>query len=288
MEGLQSTQDCRDAAETARAQDRHRVDQMTDQERKELLLKFLATQRTPQASPQGMPAQEASGHREMAGSIQGPERRIVLVGKTGNGKSATGNTILGAEIFQYGMSSKSVTETCQKEETWSNGRKIVVVDTPGFFDTEVPAKETAAEVKKCVSMCVPGPHVILQVMRPGRFSQEEKDVAELISGIFSLNAKNYMITLFTRKDDLEGQSLEEFLSKGDAALRAQLAQCGNHYLAFNNKAKGKEREEQMAELMTMIDELVEKNKGVNYYTEAMMKKDEEQYKGKNSPWCSLL
>ncbi|XP_015685978.2 GTPase IMAP family member 7-like, partial [Protobothrops mucrosquamatus] len=176
------------------------------------------------------------------------------------------------------MSSKSVTETCQKEETWSNGRKIVVVDTPGFFDTEIPARETAAEVKKCVSMCVPGPHVILQVMRPGRFSKEEKDVAKLISEIFSLNAKNYIITLFTRKDDLEGQSLEEFLSKGDASLREQLAKCGNRYLAFNNKAIGDEREEQMAELMTMIDELVQKNKGANYYTEAMMKKDEEQYK----------
>ncbi|KAM3834494.1 lipase member M-like [Vipera latastei] len=35
---------------------------MTEQEREELLLKFLATQRTPQASPRGIPAQEASGH----------------------------------------------------------------------------------------------------------------------------------------------------------------------------------------------------------------------------------
>ncbi|XP_039203516.1 GTPase IMAP family member 8-like isoform X2 [Crotalus tigris] len=220
---------------------------------------------------------------EMAGSIQEPERRIVLVGKTGNGKSATGNSILGGRHFVSVMSPKSVTATCQKvEKTW-NGRKIMVVDTPGFFDTKVSDKETAAEVKKCVSMCNPGPHVILQVMRPGRFSKEEKKVAKLISKIFSLNAKNYMILLFTRKEDLEGMSLENFLSQGDDSLKRQTKQCGQRYLAFNNKAEGEEREEQMAELMTMIDRLVDNNGEAPCYTEDMMKKDGKHYKK-----CSIL
>ncbi|KAL7977866.1 hypothetical protein Chor_010818 [Crotalus horridus] len=216
----------------------------------------------------------------MAGSIQGPERRIVLVGKTGNGKSATGNSILGSHVFESKMAFGSVTKCCQKEETQVSGRKVVVVDTPGFLDTGRPEVETAAEVKKCVKFCTPGPHVILQVIRPGRFTKEEEEVAQLIKEIFTLNAKKYMILLFTRKEDLEGEALDQFISKGNCALKEQVYLCGNRYLAFNNKAEGAEREAQVAQLMEMIDELVEKNRDAPCYTEEMLEADKKKLKNR--------
>ncbi|XP_025111459.1 GTPase IMAP family member 4-like isoform X2 [Pomacea canaliculata] len=200
------------------------------------------------------------------------ECRVVLLGKTGAGKSSLGNTLLGREAFKVGLGLSSGTEKCQFADTLIEGVNLAVVDTPGLCDTHRPEQEVLREVAKSVAVAEPGPHVILMVLRcDGRFTAEEYTAYITLKAMFGDDFCKFLFLVFVGIDQVTGNpderqsALESMIhEKSPPTLQELIFDSSGRYFAVDNKAQPVDRRQQGKDLLSRIQELIKKNGGRHF------------------------
>ncbi|KAK6186710.1 hypothetical protein SNE40_005992 [Patella caerulea] len=162
-----------------------------------------------------------------------------------------------------------------------NGYRLVVVDTPGLFDTRVTNNEISKELVRCISLACPGPHAFLFVLSIDRFTKEELDTIDHLKELFGKDVTKFVIFVFNGKDSLEyaGITLENYIKKSPVQLQSLIHRCGGRMTTINNRVPPKSKEDDVNNILSLVEQTIRSN-GDKYYTNEMFEAAEKVYQSK--------
>ncbi|XP_063436268.1 GTPase IMAP family member 4-like [Mytilus trossulus] len=192
-----------------------------------------------------------------------------MIGKTGGGKSSTGNTMMGHRWFESSSSSESVTQKGKTGKIRWKDQYIKIVDTPGLFDNLMEDDDLKLELIKCMTLVVPGPHIIMYMIRIGRYTKEDIEAAEKFLKIIGENLYNWTIIVLTGRDDLEyhNTTKKNYLETAAQEFKSFAKKCGERYIFVNNRSKDSKCE--WIEMYSAINKMLLQNQH-SYYNNNLL------------------
>ncbi|XP_058496092.1 uncharacterized protein LOC131466689 isoform X2 [Solea solea] len=209
-------------------------------------------------------------------SSSSPELRLVLLGRSGAGKSAAGNAILGREEFKsHPDSLTAITQECEKKKALVEGRKVAVVDTPDWFNSEHSPDEVRAQISSCVALSSPGPHAFLLCVPLDQPAKTEIQALRAIETVFGPEAvQNYTLVLFTYADKLRetgkagNNSVETYIANQRGDFLSIVEKCRDRFHVMENERGN------VAELLDKVEQTVVEAGGQCYSSPAFQEAED--------------
>ncbi|CAG5917301.1 unnamed protein product [Menidia menidia] len=120
--------------------------------------------------------------------------RVVILGKSDKKKTKLGNLIVGHQSFHEKQSSFSVA-SCGE----FRGKAVTVVKTPDMFSLSVENQKK--NVENCVRLCPPGPNVLLLLVKPSDFTEQDLKTLRSILSLFGGDAFRHSLVIRTHEKE---------------------------------------------------------------------------------------